>query len=168
MTAIHDLRSNGQIRAREVRVIDETGAQVGLMAVDQALSLARSRELDLVEVAPDATPPVCRIMDYGRYRYRLKKKSHQSRGHTVHLKEIRLHLKTGEHDLQTKANHAREFLDKKDKILVNMVFRGREETRAELGRQVLHRFAEFLSDIGKIESEPKKEGKRMWMVMTHK
>ncbi len=153
---------------REVRVIDEVGGQVGIVPIDQAIFMARSKELDLVEVSPDSTPPVCRIMDYGKFRYQQKKKSHQSRSHTVQLKEIRLHLKTGANDIAIKATHAREFLEKRHKILVNMVFRGREESRAELGRQILAAFAESLADIGKLESEAKKEGRRLWMTMSHK
>jgi translation initiation factor IF-3 len=153
---------------REVRVIDEVGGQIGILPIDQALAMARSKELDLVEVSPDATPPVCRVMDFGRFRYQQKKKTHQSRSHMVQLKEIRLHLKTGANDIAVKATHAREFLEKRHKILVNMVFRGREESRAELGREILNAFAEGLSDIGKLESEPKKEGRRLWLTMTHK
>jgi len=143
---------------------------MGIKPLREALAIAREAKLDLVEVAPNAVPPVCRLMDYGKHRYRQKKKAHESRAHhhRVHTKEIRLHPKTGDHDLETKARHARRLLTLGDKVQVNVFFKGREMAHKELGYQVLRKFAALLEDVAKTEREPKMEGRRMVMVLVHK
>jgi len=143
---------------------------MGIKPLREALAIAREAKLDLVEVAPDAVPPVCRLMDYGKYRYRQKKRAHEARAHhhRVHTKEIRLHPKTGDHDLETKARHARRLLTLGDKVQANVFFKGREMAHKELGYEVLRKFAALLEDVAKIEREPKMEGRRMVMVLVRK
>lgn len=169
MRIAHDLRINERIFAKTVRLISESGEQMGLMTIDQALESARRAELDLVEVAPDAQPPVCRIMDYGKFKYRQKKKTHQGqKRHAAQMKEIRLRPKTDEHDLLIKARHAREFIERKDKVLVNLLFRGRERAHVDVGRAVLERFMAAMQDVAKVEQLPKLEGSRMALVLAPK
>jgi translation initiation factor IF-3 len=150
----------------EVRVIDETGEQVGVMPTEQALELARVRNLDLVEVAPKSRPPVCRIMDFGKFKYEKKKKSQRAkkRAHQVRLKEIRMGPKIDSHDLEVKIKRAREFLDEGFKVQFNMFFRGREIMYKDLGFQQLRKVRESLDDIAKVEREPKLEGWKMNMI----
>ena len=147
-------RINERIRVPQVRVITEEGEQLGVMSTADALDKARQAGLDLVEVAADSKPPVCRIMDYGKYRYQQKKRQgkhvHQSK-----LKEVWLHPKTGEHDLLVKVNKAREFLENKDKVQIVVKFRGRENAHVEEGSKVLYRMIALLEDVGKIEIPPK-------------
>jgi len=134
------------------------------------MNIAREAKLDLVEVAPQATPPVCRLLDYGKYKYRQKKRAHQAKAHhhRVHTKEIRLHPKTGDHDLEVKARHAHKLLGLGDKIQVNVFFKGREMAHRELGYQVLKKFAAHLEDVAKIERDSRVEGRRMTMVLVPK
>src|SRR5215469_3130038 len=148
-------RVNERIRVPQVRVITEEGEQLGIMSTSEALDKARQAGLDLVEVASDSRPPVCRIMDYGKYRYQQKKRLNKVQVHQSKLKEVWLHPKTGEHDLLVKVNKAREFLMNKDKVQVVVKFRGRENAHIEEGSKVLYRMIEMLEDIGKIESPPK-------------
>jgi len=163
------LRINERIFAKTVRLISESGEQLGLITIDQALEAARRAGLDLVEVAPDAEPPVCRIMDYGKFKYRQKKKTHQGqKRHTAQLKELRLRPKTDEHDLLIKVRRAREFIARKDKVLVNLLFKGRERAHVDVGRAVLERFMAEMQDIAKVEQAPKLEGARMAMVFAPK
>jgi translation initiation factor IF-3 len=150
-----------------VRLIDENSAQAGVMSRDEALAKAKSLELDLVEVAPNSDPPVCRIMNYGKYKYKQKKKSHQKH-HTVQLKELRIRPKTDDHDLDTKVKQARKFLEKRDRVLVNMLFRGRERAHTDLGRELLKRFAGALEDIAKVEKDITMEGRRMNLILAPK
>lgn len=150
-----------------VRLIDENNAQAGVMSRDEALTKAKSLELDLVEVAPNSDPPVCRIMNYGKYKYKQKKKSHQKH-HTVQLKEVRIRPKTDEHDLETKIKQARKFLGKRDRVLVNMLFRGRERAHTDLGKELLKRFAESLEDVAKVEKDIALQGKRMNLILAPK
>lgn len=160
--AIRDrLRINSRIRAREVRVIDENGAQVGIITVRDALQMAEERGLDLVEVAPNAVPPVCRIMDYGKYRYEQTKKEREARKNQkqVELKQIRLEPKTDDHDIEVKTNQARRFLIDGDKVKFNVRFRGREIFHPDIGREMLERIAESLRDISVIEQRPLMEGR---------
>ncbi|HEU4322668.1 MAG TPA: translation initiation factor IF-3 [Roseiflexaceae bacterium] len=160
--AIRDrLRINNRIRAREVRVIDENGAQVGIITVRDALQMAEERGLDLVEVAPNAVPPVCRIMDYGKYRYEQTKKEREARKNQkqVELKQIRLEPKTDDHDIEVKTNQARRFLIDGDKVKFNVRFRGREIFHPDIGREMLERIAEALRDISVIEQRPLMEGR---------
>jgi len=158
---------NSQIRSPQVRLISEDGEQLGIKSLGDAMAVARERTLDLVEVAPQALPPVCRLMDYGKYKYRQRKKQHDAKAHhhRVHTKEIRLHPKTQHHDLEFKARHARKLLALGDKIQVNVFFKGREMAHRELGYDVLARFRELLEDCSKVEQEPRMEGRRMTMIL---
>jgi translation initiation factor IF-3 len=151
-----------------VRVIGHNGEQLGIMATDQALAAAREAELDLVEVAPNERPPVCRIMDFGKFKYQQKKRQHKQHGHQVKIKEIRVRPKTDEHDIGVKVNHAREFLLHKDKVIVSVVFRGRELAHIEEGQRVVKQVIQGLEDVGKVESPPRQEGKRITCVLAPK
>jgi translation initiation factor IF-3 len=158
-------RINERIRAREIRVIGSDGAQLGIMEPAQALEKAREEGLDLVEVAANSSPPVCRIMDYGRYKYEQKKKSGKSKGHTASLKEVKLRPRTDMHDLDFKLRNARRFLMDGDKVKVTVMFRGREIVHTSLGRQQLDQVVQLLSGIAKVESTPKMEGRFMSMIL---
>jgi translation initiation factor IF-3 len=156
------------IRIRQVRLIDDEGNQLGIVETLDAKRIAAEKGLDLVEVSPDARPPVCKIMDYGKFKYLQKKKEHESRRkqHTVQLKEIRLRPKIGDHDVEYKIRKAREFLQDGDKVQVNMIFRGREMAHIDVGREVMNEFVKGLEDIAKIERPAKLEGKRMTVILT--
>lgn len=160
-------RVNEKIRVPQVRLINEKGEQVGVVETLKALDMARSLGLDLVEVAPDAHPPVCKIMDYGRFRYEKQKREAESRKkqHKVQWKEIRLRPKIDQHDLQTKLRQAKGFLEKDMKLQLVMLFRGRELAHKPLARQVLLKFVEDLGEEVKIEQPPKMEGRRMSMIV---
>ncbi len=158
-------RINEQIRIPQVRVIAADGAQLGVLATDQALSLAREQELDLVEVAPSERPPVCRIMDFGKFKYQQKKKQHKQHSHHTKIKEIRVRPKTGDHDIETKVNQARGFLAHKDKVIISVVFRGRELAHIEEGHRVLKNVLQMLEDAGKLEAPPSHQGKRIVCTM---
>lgn len=153
-------RVNEQIRISPVRVIGDDGAQLGIMPVDQALSKARESDLDLVEVAPNERPPVCRIMDFGKYKYEKKKKAQQPT-HQVKTKEIRLRPKTGDHDIEFKVKQAVGFLQHKDKVQVSVIFRGRELAHIEEGRKVMDKVVSELLEFGKLEFPPQQQAKRM-------
>jgi translation initiation factor IF-3 len=159
---MQNYRINRQIRAKEVRLIDEAGKQVGIVPLEEALRMAEEKGLDLVEIAPQANPPVCKILDYGKFIYEQKKKEKtarkKQREHAIEVKDIQLSTRIDEHDLKVKLKHMREFLEDGDKVRVRIKFRGRENIRPELGDKLVHRIVEELSDIGQIESEPKKEG----------
>jgi translation initiation factor IF-3 len=144
-----------------VRVIDENGEQMGIMFARDALNLARQRDLDLVEVAPNAVPPVCRLMDYGKFRYEQTKKERDSRKtqHTVVVKEVRLKPNIDEHDLETKIRQAKRFLEEGDKVKLSVEFRGRQLTHTELGRELLNQVQQVLQNDVIIEQPPKMEGK---------
>ncbi|GAB62933.1 translation initiation factor IF-3 [Candidatus Jettenia caeni] len=148
-------------------MIDENGAQVGVISKEEALAKAKGVEQDLVEVAPDANPPVCRIMNYGKYKYKQKKKMHQKQ-HVVQLKELRIRPKTGEHDIQTKIRQARKFLESKNRVLINMLFKGRERAHSELGENILKQFATALEDIAKVEKEKIADERKMGMILAPK
>lgn len=150
-----------------MRLIDENGVQVGVITKEEAIAKAKSVESDLVEVAPDASPPVCRIMNYGKFKYKQKKKMHQKQ-HVVQLKELRLRPKTGEHDIQTKIRQARKFLENKDRVLINMMFKGRERAHAELGNEILKQIAAALEDIAKVEKDKISDERRMGMILSPK
>lgn len=158
---------NKGIRAREVRVVDPNGTQIGIMPLEQALSLAGELELDLVEVSPKSVPPVCRIMDYGKYKYELSKKSQEAKKKQVQIqvKEIKFRPKTEEHDLQVKVRHIKKFLEKKNKVKVSLWFRGREIARPELGEQLMARIASELEDMGIVEQPPRREGRHISMMI---
>jgi translation initiation factor IF-3 len=162
VTAIDRLqtRINDQIRISPVRVIGADGQQLGILPTPEAIARAYEADLDLVEVAPNERPPVCRIMDYGKYKYEKKKKSSQNQHHTK-TKEIRLRPKTGEHDVSFKVKQARGFLQHKDKVQVSVVFRGRELAHVEEGKRVIEDVIEQLQDCGKVEIPPQQHGRRM-------
>ena len=163
-------RINHQIRIRQVRVIDEDNKQLGILLTADALALAIQKQLDLVEIAPNQRPPVCRIMDFGKYKYEEKKKEQASRRkqHQVQIKELRVRPVTGEHDLQVKIKQARQFFADGDKVLVCCVFKGRQITHKEVGEQVINEVVKELSDIAKIEAGIRVEGKRMVLLLTKK
>ena len=163
-------RVNERIRIREVRLIDQTGRQVGVVATERAMAMAREAGLDLVEVAPDSRPPVAKIMDYGKYKYERKKQQQESRkkAHAVQVKEVRLRPKTDRHDFDVKLGRARKFLLDGDMVQVNMMFRGRELAHIEVGRQVVDRFVTALEDIAKMDRPPIFEGKRMTCLLTRR
>ncbi len=153
-------RVNDQIRISPVRVIASDGEQLGILPTQEALTKARESNLDLVEVAPNERPPVCRIMDFGKYKYEKKKKTTQSSRHTK-TKEIRLRPKTGDHDIGFKVKKAIGFLQHKDKVQVSVIFRGREMAHVEEGRRVMKGVIAELSEYGKIETPPQQHGRRM-------
>ena len=153
-------RINDQIRITPIRVVASDGAQLGIISTEDALAKAREDGLDLVEVAPNERPPVCRIMDYGKYKYEKKKKTNQH-GHNTRTKEIRLRPKTGEHDIGFKVKKAIGFLQHKDKVQVSVLFRGREMAHIEEGRKVMNGVIEELLEFGKLETPPQQHGRRM-------
>jgi translation initiation factor IF-3 len=166
--AIRDrLRINNRIRAREVRLIDDQGVQVGIVSIRDALQLAEERGMDLVEVAPTAVPPVCRLMDYGKFRYEQSKKEREARKNQrqAEIKEIRLKPKTDEHDLEVKGNQARRFLLRGDKVKFTVRFRGREIFHPDIGREMLDQLGETLQDVSIIEQRPLMEGRALSLVL---
>jgi len=161
---------NRNIRAREVRVIDPEGNQLGVLAIHKALAVAGDFGLDLVEVSPTANPPVCKIMDYGRYKYELTKKQQEAKKKqsSFQIKEIKIRPKTETHDLQTKIGHIKKFLGKKDKVKVTVVFRGREISLSERGRELLNEIALETEELAVLEQPPKFEGRTMMMILSPK
>ena len=154
------VRINNNIRITPVRVVSETGEQLGVIPTEEALERARDSGLDLVEVAPGERPPVCRIMDYGKFKYDKNKKKNSGQTHTK-TKEIRLRPKTGEEDIRTKIRQAEKFLQHKDKVQVSVLFRGREMAHIEEGRKVMEMVIEMLEEFGKVETKPQQHGRRM-------
>ena len=154
-------RINELIRVPQVRVISAEGEQLGVMSSADALATARQQGLDLVEVAADSKPPVCRIMDYGKFKYQQKKKLAKQHTHQSKLKEVRLRPKTGDHDLQVKIGKAREFLTNKDKVQLSMTFKGRELAHINEGERVMNQVITALEEIGKVEAPPKRADKRI-------
>ncbi|OYD08608.1 translation initiation factor IF-3 [Paludifilum halophilum] len=161
---------NEAIRAREVRLIDSQGNQVGIKPLREALRLSREADLDLVNVAPQAKPPVCRIMDYGKYRYEQSKREKEARKKqkTIQIKEIRFSPSIEEHDVNTKLRNVKKFLKKGDKVKLTIRFRGREITHQDLGRKILDRMAREVKDLGDVERQPKLEGRHMIMILSPK
>ncbi|MEW6570159.1 MAG: translation initiation factor IF-3 [Nitrospirota bacterium] len=157
------MRVNEQIRAREIRVIDVNGEQLGIMTVNEGLKLARERGLDLVEVAPNVTPSVCKILDFGKYRYQMSKKQAQKKA--MGIKEIKIRPQITEYDLKLKVKNIRRFLDEGNKAKVTMYFRGREIVRPELGMKVFAKITEWLTGKFNIEQGPKLEGNHITMVV---
>ena len=170
VSIISDLMINEQIRDREVRLISETGEQLGVMSARDAMKVAREANLDLVKVAPQAKPPVCKIIDYGKYRYEMARKEKEARKKqkTIDVKEIRLSPNIDVNDLNTKMNHARKFLKGGDKVKVSVRFRGRELAHTASGKVILDNFAEKLSDIAVVDKPAKLEGKSMVMILSQK
>ena len=160
-------RINDRIRVPEVRLIGAAGEQVGVVAIELALRLAEDAGFDLVEIAPDAQPPVCKIMDFGKYKYEIAQKAREARQNQTHIvvKEIRLGLKIESHDYETKKNQIEKFLLSGDKVKVTVQFKGREQTRPEMGFRLLQRLAEDVAGTGFVEFAPKREGRSMTMVL---
>lgn len=167
---IKELQINEQIRDREVRLIDVDGSQIGIVPIKKALSIAYEKRLDLVKVAPNARPPVCRIMDYGKYKYELAKKEKEAKKKqkVINVKEVRMTPSIEDHDLNVKARQATRFLKDGDRVKVSVRFRGRELGHKETGREVLMKFAELVSEYGTIEKQPKMEGRNMVMFLVPK
>ncbi len=165
-----DLRMNEEIRAREVRVVGEDGEQLGLMSNRDALQLAIEKDLDLVEIAPTAKPPVCKIMDYGKFRYEQQKRDKEARKKqkTFDIKEVKLRPGIEEHDFNVKFKNAVRFLEDGDKVKVTIMFRGRELSHPELGEALLDRMAAQLEEMVVVEKKPKLEGKNMTMIVAPK
>jgi translation initiation factor IF-3 len=160
-------RINERIRVPEVRLIDENGEQLGIKPTPEALEYARERELDLVEVAPNSRPPVCRVLDYSKYKYEQEQKAKAARKHQqqVNVREIKLRPKIADHDYETKKGHVERFLKAQNKVKVTIMFRGREATHPERGRALLDRLFTDVSDFATIEQEPLQEGRNMHMML---
>ena len=160
-------RINDRIRTPQIRLIGHTGDQVGVVDIDTALKMADEVGLDLVEIAPDANPPVCKIMDFGKYKYEIAQKAREARQNQTHIvvKEVRMRPKIENHDYETKRAHIEKFLKGGDKVKVTMQFRGREQTRPELGYKLLQRLAEDVALFAFVEFAPKQEGRNMTMVL---
>lgn len=165
-----ELLINEQIKVREVRVIGADGSQLGIMPPREALRIASEGNLDLVQIAPQAAPPVCRIMDYGKFRFEQAKREKEAKKnqHTVDVKEIRMSMNIDDHDFQTKIGHAKRFLAEGDKVKVSVRFRGREMAHTELGGNLLRRFAEVCGEQSSIEKAPKLEGRSMSLFLSPK
>lgn len=165
-----ELMINEEIRDKEVRVIDSDGSQLGIMSAKEAQKLANARNLDLVKIAPQATPPVCRIMDYGKYKFELAKKEKEAKKNQriINVKEVRISPSIDTHDFNTKLNHAIRFLKAGDKVKVTVRFRGREVNHSSLGQSLLEKFAESVNEIAVVEKQPKLEGKSMAMFLAPK
>ena len=161
-------RINDMIKITPLRVIAEDGEQLGIIERDVALRMATDAGLDLVEVAGNVRPPVCRIMDFGKFKYRQAKKTHKTKSHEVKLKEIRIRPKTEAHDRDTKIRQARGFLEDGDKVMVNMLFRGREAAHMDFATQNLRLFVEQLADVSTVERGPIREGRRMMLILLPK
>ena len=161
---------NEQIRDREIRLIGQNGEQLGIMSSKEAMKLAREVELDLVKIAPNAKPPVCKIIDYGKYRYELarKEKEAKKKQKTIDVKEVRLSPNIDKNDLNTKVNQARKFLSKGDKVKVTLRFRGRELAHVNASKYILDDFAKALEDVATIDKKPKFEGRSMTMFLAPK
>ena len=158
---------NERIRAREVRVIDEEGGQLGIMPPFEALKMARGQGLDLVEVAPNATPPVCRIINYGKYLYQLSKRQHEARKHqkSIELKEVKFRPRTSAHDFEVKRNRIMGFLQEGDKVKATIMFRGREMAHRELGMRMIERLIQEISEVGQVETRPRQEGPNLTAIL---
>ena len=166
-----NLRINEKITSREVRVIGLEGNQLGIFSAADALNMAREAGVDLVEVSANASPPVCRIMDYGKFKYQQSKKMHQAKKHShsvAHIKEVKVRPRTEEHDLQVKIRNIKKFLTHGNKAKVTLMFRGREMAHPEFGKEVMDRISEEIQDVGVVENPPKLEGRNMIMLLAPK
>jgi len=162
------IRTNERIRVREVRVIDETGQQLGIMPPPQAVAIAKQKGLDLVEISPTAVPPVCRIMDFGKYQYQEQKRSREAKKHqrVIEVKEIKFRPKVDEHDYDFKKKHIERFLSDGDKVKATIFFRGRELAHPEIGRRILERLIADLGDLAIAEASPRQEGNQMHVILS--
>lgn len=167
MAQILKARVNDRIRAKQVLVIAEDGEQLGVKEIRDALGIAQEQGLDLVEVAAEADPPVCRIMDYGKFKYEQTQKAKRSKKHQqlIVIKEMKFRPKIEEHDFQTKEKHVRRFLQSGAKVKITIMFRGRETTHPDIGRAILERLADEIKDLGTVEALPKLDGRNMTMVL---
>jgi translation initiation factor IF-3 len=167
---VKEANVNWEIRAPEVRVIDADGKQMGIMAVKEAIRLAEEQGLDLVEVAPGASPPVCRVMNYGKYKYQQNKRSQEAKKHqtVIHVKEVKVRPRTEEHDYQFKLRHILRFLEEGNKVKVSLLFRGREIAHPEFGREMLARVQEATKEKAVVEQAPRMEGRIMVMILSPK
>ncbi len=165
-----ELQINEQIRDREIRLVDSDGSQLGVMPLQKARELAEQRHLDLVKIAPQATPPVCKIIDYGKFRFEQSKREKEQRKNqrTVEIKEVRLSLNIDTHDFETKRNHAVRFIGEGNKVKASIRFRGREMGHPELGQEIMRRFAESMADVANVEKPAKLEGRTMLMFLAPK
>ncbi len=165
-----ELQINEEIRDKEVRVISNDGGQLGIMSAKEAFALATEKGYDLVKIAPQAEPPVCKIMDYGKYKFELAKREKENRKNqkVVNIKEVQLSPSIDTNDFNTKCNHAKRFLKNGDKVKVMVRFRGREVSHSEIGEVLLNRFAESISEFGSVERTPKLEGRNMTMFLAPK
>ena len=165
-----ELQINEQIRDREIRLVDADGSQLGVMPLQKARELAEQRNLDLVKIAPQATPPVCKIIDYGKFRFEQSKREKEQRKNqrTVEIKEVRLSLNIDTHDFETKRNHAVRFIGEGNKVKASIRFRGREMGHPELGQEIMRRFAESMADVANVEKPAKLEGRTMLMFLAPK
>ncbi len=165
-----ELSLNEQIRAKEVRLVDTDGSQLGIVSISDALAKAADAGVDLVEIAPQAQPPVCKIMDYGKYKFELAKRDKEAKKNqkVVSIKEIRVSPSIDVHDFETKVNHIKKFLKSGDKVKITVRFRGREMHHTSLGKDLLDKFAESIAENGNIEKNPKLEGRNMFMVVSPK
>ncbi|WP_115851355.1 translation initiation factor IF-3 [Thermasporomyces composti] len=163
-----ELRVNERIRVPEVRLVGPEGEQVGIVRIEDALRLAQEADLDLVEVAPTARPPVCKLMDFGKFKYETAQKARDARRHQAQtvIKEMKLRPKIDPHDYETKKGHVVRFLRQGDKVKITIMFRGREQSRPELGYRLLQKLAEDVADLGYVESQPRQDGRNMIMVIT--
>jgi len=164
------VRVNQRIRAASVRVIGADGSQLGVMSSKEALTIAQEHDLDLVEVSPNSSPPVCRIMDFGKFKYEQSKRAKKAKKkqHIMHLKEVKFRPKIEEHDYGFKMNHARRFLEAHDKVKFTVTFRGRELSHSELGHKLLERIVAELDDVGQVEGRVRAEGRNLVLVMIPK
>ncbi|MFA6471709.1 MAG: translation initiation factor IF-3 [Candidatus Latescibacterota bacterium] len=164
------VRVNEQIQVSPIRLIDEEGKQVGVIPIEEALRLAENAHLDLVEVSPTAKPPVCRIMDYGKFKYEISKKVRTARKHrhVIHVKEIKLRSEISDHDFEFKMKHAEEFFQRGDKVKFTLVFRGREALHRDIGEEVLKRVTQALEDKAAVESGIRSEGRNLMLIMAPK
>ncbi|MDD2433126.1 MAG: translation initiation factor IF-3 [Clostridia bacterium] len=165
-----ELRVNEKIRCREVRLVSEKGEQLGIMSPKEAVQIALNRGLDLVEVAPNSKPPVCKIMDIGKYKYEQSKREREARKkqRVINVKEVKLRPNIEKHDFQVKTKHAIRFLQSGDKVKVTIMFRGREVSHPELGRELLEKVVDMVSDYAIVEKHPKLEGRNMTMFLSPK
>ena len=165
-----ELQINEQIRDKELRVIDADGTQLGIMSLRQALEIAEQKDLDLVKIAPQANPPVCKIIDYGKYRFEQAKREKEARKNqrVVEIKEVRLSLNIDTHDFETKKNHALRFISEGNKVKASIRFRGREMGHPELGLEIMRRFADAMSEVANVEKPAKLEGRTMLMFLAPK
>jgi translation initiation factor IF-3 len=163
-----EMRVNGEIRAREVRLVGEGGEQLGIVNLRDALRIAAERNLDLVEVAPTARPPVCRIMDFGKFKYEQSKREREARKkqHNVVIKEVKMRPRIETHDFDVKLRNAERFLREGDKVKATIMFRGREIVHADIGRQVLERLAAALGEVAQVERPARVEGRNLTMILT--